>query len=106
MSVTKGIPVGGTGSFKKVNSPVGSTDPAGGPPTWATDNPLAVVTASADGVTADVAVDKTATVGSTFSLTATAKRADGTACVGVALVPILPLVPTVEAVAFEIMQTA
>lgn len=105
MSVTKGIPIGGKGSFQKVNSPVGSSDPAG-VPTWATDNPLAVVTASADGKTADVAVDKTAIPGGTFSLTVSAKRTDGTACVGVALVPILPLVPSVEAVAFEIVQTA
>ena len=70
MAIT-GIAPGSTGTFA-ANPLDASGNPITSPlsvvPIWSSSDPLAAVTASADGLTASVAVDATAVVGGSFSL--------------------------------------
>lgn len=103
-----GIIVGQKGSFAALNVPAGSIIPVGKIPAWVSDNPLAVVTAAADGLSATVAVDPTAVAGGSFNLSVSVTRTDGAVASGTAAVPFLPAPPPppVEVVSFDLNQVA
>lgn len=105
MNSITGIVVGSKGSFTSLNVPAGSIVPPGKTPVWASDNPLAVVTAASDGLSATVAVDSAAVAGESFNLSISVIRSDGATASGTASVPFLP-VPPVEVSSFEITQVA
>lgn len=100
-NLVTGIIAGQTGTFDAVAVPAGSV--VTGVPVWASDNVLAVVTAAADGLSASVAVDGTAT--GSFTLTVTSTNADESTATGSAVVPILAA-PPVPVASFDIRQTS
>lgn len=103
-----GIVVGSKGSFSALLVPAGSIVAPGKVIAWASDNPLAVVSAATDGLSAVVTVDPSAPVGGSFNLSASFTRTDGAVASGSAAVPFLPAPPPppVEATSIDINQTA
>jgi len=99
-----GIVAGQTGTFDALAVPAGSV--VTGVPTWASDNPLAVVTPAADGLSASVAVDATAT--GSFNLSVSSTNPDGSVATGSASVPVLPVPPPppVPVSSFDLNQTS
>ena len=101
-NLIKGVAAGARDKFQALAVPAGSV--VTGVPVWASDNPLAVVTASADGLSADVAVDSTAT--GSFNLSVTSTNPDGSTATGTASVPVLPADTGNAVTSFDISQTA
>jgi hypothetical protein len=103
-----GIVIGGKASFAALAVPAGSVIVGGAIPSWTSTDPLAVLVASTDGMSATVTLDPSALVGGNTSLTVTATNTDGSIVTGTAVVPYLPAPPPppVQALSFDINQTA
>lgn len=100
-----GIAPGSRGSFTFQPVPANSTIPKGQIPQVVSDNPLAVVSADASGLSATVTVDASAAVGGSFNLTVSVTRTDGVLASGTANVPFIAAAAG-EVQSFDITQTA